>query len=162
VITQTSELAIQVLFYLASQPGTEPVPPTAIAEQIGASPSYAAKVCNSLARAGILRTTRGAKGGVRLAADPQELSLLSIVEAVQGKVLANYCSEGYSLKHVCNWHRAMDELHKATTGILAKWTLGELLRCPHPTGSLGSDTHCRVAKHEFDWLKRIQPGSKRS
>lgn len=153
MITQTAELAMQVLLYLSRQAGSEPVPPAVIAEALGASRSYTAKVCGSLARTGILRSTRGAKGGVRLVADPEKLTLLEIVEAAQGKVLAHYCGEPFNMQHVCNWHRAMDELHTATTTVLGKWTLAELLRCPYPTGPLGSDTHCRIARESFGWLK---------
>lgn len=156
MITQTAELAMQVLLYLSRQQGGDPLPPAVIAEALGASKSYTAKVCGSLARAGILRSIRGARGGVRLVADPQTLTLLAIVEAAQGKVLAHYCGEPFNMQHVCNWHRAMDELHRATTGVLGKWTLAELLRCPFPTGPLGTDSHCRIAREGFDWLRPPQ------
>jgi len=152
MITRTSELAMQTLLYLARRGGGQPIAPGTIAGALAASPSYVAKVCASLSRAGILRTTRGAKGGVTLHVDPGQLSLLQIVEACQGKLLADYCTPTIKLEHVCNWHRAMDELHSSVTTILTRWTLADILRCPFPSGPVGDGVHCRIARREFDWL----------
>ena len=154
MINGTCEIGIQTLIYLARRGGSEPHPPKAIAAALGASPTYTAKVCGALARAGILRAHRGVKGGVTLQAKPEQLTLLEIVEACQGKLLADYCTEVFNLDHVCSWHRALDELHKAMIGVLSHWTLADILRCPMPTAPLNSDTHCRIARPEFDWLKK--------
>jgi Rrf2 family protein len=153
MINGTCEIGIQTLIYLARQGGGEPHPPKVIAAALKASPTYTAKVCGALVRAGILRAHRGAKGGVTLLAKPEQVTLLDVMEACQGKLLADYCSEVFNLDHVCNWHRALDELHKAMVGVLEKWTLADILRCPFPSAPLNSATHCRIAKPEFDWLK---------
>jgi Rrf2 family protein len=153
MITRTSELAMQILLYLSVQGGHEVIAPGSIAEALGASPTYVAKICGALSRAGILRAYRGSKGGVLLLLPPEQLTLLQVVEACQGKLLADYCSEQFNLRHVCNWHRAMDELHRSITAVLERWTLADILRCPAPTGPLNSPTHCRLAKPGFLWLK---------
>jgi Rrf2 family protein len=153
MINGTCEIGIQTLIFLVRRGGSEPQSPRTIAAALHASPTYTAKVCGALARAGILRAHRGVRGGVTLAAQPEQLTLLEIVEACQGKLLADYCTETFNLDHVCNWHRALDELHKSVTGVLEKWTLADILRCPMPTGPLNSATHCRIAKSEFEWLK---------
>ena len=154
MINGTCELGVQTLIYLTRKGGGEPQPPKVIAEALKASPTYTAKVCGALVRAGILRAHRGAKGGVTLLAKPEQLTLLAIVEACQGKLLADYCSDVFNMNHVCNWHRALDELHKASTSVLLRWTLADILKCPAPTGPINSDTHCRISKKEFDWLKK--------
>jgi Rrf2 family protein len=159
MVTLTSELAVQVLVFLARKGQGKPVAPGAIAAALQASPTYVAKVCGSLSRAGILRSTRGAKGGVSLLARPQGLTLLQIIEASQGKLLADYCSPTVNLDHVCNWHRAMDELHSSVVEVLNRWTLADILRCPYPTGPVGDDSHCRIVKREFTWLLQNQDKS---
>jgi Rrf2 family protein len=154
MINATCEMGIQTLIFLARKGGKDPVAPRTIAEALHASPTYTAKVCAALVRAGILRSYRGVRGGVQLDVAPEELTLLRIVEACRGKLLADYCSVAASLDHVCNWHRALEELHRTVTGVLERWTLADILRCPLPTGPLGTDTHCRIAKPEFDWLTK--------
>jgi DNA-binding IscR family transcriptional regulator len=47
---------------------------------------YAARVVARLAAAGILRTARGAGGGVRLAPPAREISLLDVIRAMEGGV----------------------------------------------------------------------------
>ena len=80
-------------------------------------------------RAGILRSTRGVRGGVALARDPSDITLLEIFEACQGILTAGYCRNSGSGGN-CSFHEAMGELHDATTSVLARWTLADLLRRP--------------------------------
>ncbi len=54
--------------------------------------SFARSIQHDLAVAGIVENSRGATGGMRLAVDPNETTLLQIVEAVQGPVLVSGCS----------------------------------------------------------------------
>lgn len=53
--------------------------------------SFARSIQHDLALAGIVESTRGAHGGMRLAVDPRTTSLLKLVEAVQGPVLIAAC-----------------------------------------------------------------------
>ena len=53
--------------------------------------SFARSIQHDLALAGIVESTRGAHGGMRLAVDPHATSLLKLVEAVQGPILISTC-----------------------------------------------------------------------
>jgi Rrf2 family protein len=52
---------------------------------------YLPTIVRTLARSGLLRTLRGSKGGVSLARPSNSISLLDIVEAIDGPVLLNRC-----------------------------------------------------------------------
>jgi DNA-binding IscR family transcriptional regulator len=69
-----------------------------------------------------------------LARDPEEITLLEIVESCQGLIVSNYCREIERNGEVCSFHLAMQELHEATLKTLAAWTLKRLMaspaRCP--------------------------------
>lgn len=54
------------------------------AEQVGIPYSFARSIQHGLAQAGIVESLRGVRGGMRLAADPVEITLRQVVEAVQG------------------------------------------------------------------------------
>ena len=142
MLTQTSELAIRTLIFLALEGQGEPLSPRRIALSMECSPSYLAKTVGLLVRAGVLRSIRGSAGGVLLARTPQEISLLDVVEACQGLITAQYCDGYGEAEQVCSYHRAMLELHEATVGTLSKWTLQDLLRSPAVADS--ADHDCRM------------------
>ena len=143
MLTQTTELGVNVLLYLGLEARDEgPVTPRQIAEVISTSPTYTAKVCGQLVKADILRSQRGAAGGVFLARKPSEVSMLDIVEACQGKVLADYCEPVQDLRKVCGYHSAMADLHGVITGVLKAWTLQDLLARPRPSKTSDIQGHC--------------------
>ena len=144
VLTKTSESAILALLYLHRKDSGTPVPPTQIAEDLGASSSYMAKVCALLTKAGLLRALRGVKGGVVLSRPVTEITLLEVVEACQGKILADYCQEADRIDWVCGFHHAMYELHRAFTGVLEQWTLSDIADKPAPAKQLLGKVHCRL------------------
>lgn len=55
------------------------------------SPSFVGKIVSTLARAGILETHRGASGGVQLGRPAEAITVLEVVEAVQGPIRLNRC-----------------------------------------------------------------------
>lgn len=138
MLTKTSLSAIRTLTFLGLHPDDQPCSPRAIAQQLGESPTYLAKVVRHLVRAGILKARRGITGGVVLGRDPHGVTLLAIVEACQGKVLGDFCSETDDVAHICGLHRAGAELHNAIVGILSRWTLADLLACPGPKKKLAA------------------------
>jgi FeS assembly SUF system regulator len=62
-----------------------------IARVTGLSPATAAKLLNLLARGGLLASTRGATGGFRLARPAETISLVDIVEAIDGPIALTHC-----------------------------------------------------------------------
>ncbi len=61
----------------------------AVSQQI--PEKYLPTIIRTLARAGLLRTLRGSRGGVALARRPEAISVLDVVEAIDGPVLLNRC-----------------------------------------------------------------------
>ncbi len=145
MLTKTSETAIQALLYLVVSKTDNPMPPAQIAEKLGASPSYLAKICTLLVKADLLRAARGVKGGVVFSRPPEQITLLEIVEACQGKILGDYCQEYGHPEQVCGFHQAMADLHEQIVGTLRRWTLGAMAVQPQPVPELRPLVHCRMA-----------------
>ena len=55
------------------------------------SPTFLGKIVHSLAKAGVLATRRGVGGGIALGAPIEELTLLQVIEAVEGPLCLNEC-----------------------------------------------------------------------
>jgi Rrf2 family protein len=142
MLTHTSELAIKALMYLAGATREGPTSPRAIAADVGCSPTYLVKTLRLLARAGILRSRKGARGGVSLAREPEHITLLHIIEACQGLLVANYCQAlAPESAGLCAFHLAMQEVHDTTKATLSRWTLADMTRRPAPANS----QTCRMA-----------------
>lgn len=126
VLTHTAETAIRAMIHLARQPGSDPVPIRRVGVAVGGSGTYVAKTVQRLVAAGLLRSTRGAWGGVALAAPADRITLRAIVEAAQGVFGEDYCLGAPSGSHPCGFHRAMVEAREAMLGALSRWSLREL------------------------------------
>ena len=142
MLTKTSLSAIRVLTYLGLHGDGEPLSPRYLAEQLGESPTYLAKVVRYLARAGILRAHRGVMGGVVLQKTPEDITLLAIVEACQGAILGTFCEDATDLGKTCGFHQAAAQLHDAIVGVMLRWTLADFLRKPKPSQLLDKQVKC--------------------
>ena len=90
-ISTAGELGIRGMVYLARHCGNGPVPMAKICEEQELPRQYMLKIFAALSRAGFVRTCRGKGGGFALAKPPVEISILEIMEAVEGPLALNFC-----------------------------------------------------------------------
>jgi Rrf2 family protein len=90
-ITRQADYAIRAVRYLSKQGSSQRVATSTVAREMKIPPSFLAKIISQLSIAGLLRTSRGARGGVSLAREPSEISVLDVVEAIDGPILLNEC-----------------------------------------------------------------------
>jgi Rrf2 family protein len=81
----------RALLDLALYGGTEPVPLKSIAHRQQISLTYLEHLVTPLIAAGILRSTRGFRGGVALAKLPQEIKLIEIIKLLEGSTSPMEC-----------------------------------------------------------------------
>ena len=91
-ITRQADYAVRAVLYLARQ-GGQRIATSTIAEEQHIPPSFLAKIISQLSIAGLLHTSRGARGGVTLARDCKDITLLEVVEAIDGPIQLNECVE---------------------------------------------------------------------
>ena len=98
-----------------------------------------------LVKAGILSSHRGPHGGMNLAQEPEQITLLSIVEACQGLLGTNYCQKlGANLNHTCAYHKAMLDVRSSVENSLKRWNLADLANQPVPQNSLLENQDCKM------------------
>ncbi len=90
-ITRQADYAVRAVLYLARLGDERRAATSQIAQEQQIPPSFLAKIVSQLSVAGLLQTSRGARGGVSLAKDPERISLLEVVEAIDGPILLNEC-----------------------------------------------------------------------
>jgi Rrf2 family protein len=91
-ITRQADYAIRAILFLVKNPAEKRSSTGDIARTQDIPRSFLAKIISQLSIAGIIHTTRGAKGGVTLAREPGEISLLDVVVAIDGPVSLNECT----------------------------------------------------------------------
>lgn len=122
-ISDRANAAIHALA-LASRNGGS-ISASAAAERLGLSPSYLAKVLQSLAQTGLIASTRGIGGGFSLKSPAVDMSCMDVLEALDGPLPERYClfekavcaSRTCGLKTLCD--RVEDAMREAleTTSI---------------------------------------------
>jgi Rrf2 family protein len=90
-IGRHTDYAARIVLHLACLPEGTQVTADEISRTRLLPPSFIRRIVGRLAAAGILRTTRGAGGGVTLARPPGEISLFDVVAAMEGGVTINAC-----------------------------------------------------------------------
>jgi Rrf2 family protein len=129
-ITRQADYAMRAVMYL-SKLGTDRRAATSqIAEEQNIPPSFLAKIVSQLSVAGLLQTSRGARGGVSLARPPEEISFLEVVEAIDGPILINECvmdSGSCTFGETCALRPVFCDVQAELVNRLEKTTFGSAL-----------------------------------
>jgi Rrf2 family protein len=97
-ISDAASLAMHAMVMLAANPGKE-ISTRQIASELNASEAHLSKVLQRLAKAGLVTSTRGPKGGFMLQRRGEEVRLLDVYEAIEGPLVRNNCLLG---KQICD------------------------------------------------------------
>lgn len=92
-ITRQADYALRAMLYLSKLEPGQRAATSQIAVVQRIPPSFLAKIISQLAIAGLIHTSRGARGGVSLARSPEAISILEVVEAIDGPIALNECSQ---------------------------------------------------------------------
>lgn len=108
-ISRKIEYGTRAMVYLASLPEGMTTSFREIARKMGIPQEFLAKILKTLAKAELVRSTRGARGGYALARPPSAISFLEVIEAVEGPIGINLCTPdhataGCSFSETCTMH----------------------------------------------------------
>lgn len=91
-VTTWTEYSLLIAIHLGRRGDTRgPVPARELAEEERLPPDYVEQILIRLRRAGLVESTRGAKGGYRLARSPAAISVRDVMEAAEGQTFALTC-----------------------------------------------------------------------
>lgn len=131
MFSQTVEYALRAAIYLAQQAPT-PCTTQQMADATQVPRAYLSKVLQRLTEQGLVRSQRGAGGGVALARDPAEIDILSIVNAVDPIGRIATCPLGIAdhRERLCPLHERLDLAIAEVERALQSSNLAELLADP--------------------------------
>lgn len=136
-ISRETDYAARVILHLALQREGDRATAQSIAHMRLIPRSLVRRVVTRLASAGLIVTTRGSEGGIALARPAEQISLLEVVEAMEGPVALNVCTVQESacpLVPACNVHNAWVYARGLLRDHLQQITFDQLAQPPAPDG----------------------------
>lgn len=128
MLSQTAEYALRAMSVVSAK-SPESIDTGQIAAATKIPPAYLSKVLQALRRAGIVKSRRGHGGGISLAREPEELTILEIINAVDPIQRITKCPIGLAAHGVklCPMHSRLDAAIAMAEDIFRETTLAELL-----------------------------------
>ena len=130
-LTRAADYGVRVMIHLAGVGSAKRTSLLDIAQAVEVPEQFLSKVLQMLCKRGFIRSHRGVNGGFELAADARTLSLLDVVEALEGPIQLNVCvgERGVcSRKAWCPAHKVWVEAQGALVGILRRACIADLAR----------------------------------
>lgn len=133
-LTMAGEYTVRAMLHLASKPRGTVVQIYDIAQQWGIPENFLRKIVQLLTKSNLVLSHRGVGGGIELAKSAEEITLLDVIEAAEGKLALNKClitpgvcfRESWCAVHLV-WHEVQEKmkeiLRSRSMADLAKQTL---------------------------------------
>ena len=130
-ISRRADYGVRVILDLATNCRQERASTHDIAARQNIPSPFLAKIISQLALAGLITTYRGAGGGVSLSRPSSEISLLNVIEALEGPIVLNRCvtdPEGCPQNDRCPVHDVWIRAQAELVALLAATTFDQLAR----------------------------------
>lgn len=126
-ITEKSRSAVTALTELARRGMSSPVPILEVAESRGIPLHFLEQLFAGLRRAGILQSQRGVKGGYSFRRPPTDITVLEVVETVDGRLTEAPAEDGQARPVAGAADDVWAEAREALCGVLAGVTIADIV-----------------------------------
>ena len=116
---------------------------------------YLQQLIGPLVKEGIIKTTRGARGGVSLLNPPKEVRLSEVIQILEGSIAPVACVDNpelYPRSDSCVTNDIWAEVKKAMDGVLESTTFEDLVE--RKREKMKNDTIVVTAKETIDFVKK--------
>jgi len=128
-LTRAGEYAVRCMVYLAHKGQGVFIPKQEICERADIPTHFLAKIAQELAKAQLITIRQGPKGGYSLLPQPEDVSLLQVVEVMIGEIFLNDCvdrPQSCTVSKSCSVHRVWDKARNQLRETLGAVSLAEL------------------------------------
>ncbi len=122
-LSNAGEYAVRAMLHMASSENNDTCKIFEISKTWNIPESFLRKILVTLSKAGLVLSSRGASGGYTLAKSANSITLLDVVEAIDGKIFLNKCMIGSEMCTNQEWCPVHDVWIKAQTAY------SEALKC---------------------------------
>lgn len=128
-LTRAADYAVRAMIHFATLPPERRITRDALADATGVPQSFLGKVLQSLVRAGFVVSRRGQEGGFALGVDSTKVSIVEVIEAVEGPIALNLClmsGESCNEQAWCGAHRVWMRAQQAMLGVLRSASIADI------------------------------------
>jgi Rrf2 family protein len=128
-VTRATDYAVRIMVELANLPPGDKVQLNELIESTGVRGSFLSKVVQRLVHAGMVSSHRGTRGGFSLRVPGEEITLLDVIEAIEGPTQMNLClgnGPGCERKSWCGVHPVWQKAQSAFVQMLASESIAHL------------------------------------
>lgn len=128
-LTRAGEYAIRCVLYLSQHRDRTVIARKEIAEAMDIPAQFLGKVAQQLAKAGLIAIRQGAHGGYELVGSPEKITLLAVIEAIDGEIYLNDCihrPDSCDRQCYCSVHPVWEKARRQLRDTLAGTTLARL------------------------------------
>jgi Rrf2 family iron-sulfur cluster assembly transcriptional regulator len=130
LIRRNTDYAIRAMSHLALSHGNGPVSAATIAAEQDISSQLVSKLLQRLQKARLVESSMGARGGFRLSRDPGRITLLEVIEAIQGQITLNRClgrPKACGRQRVCSVRPRLGAIQETLMETLRQTRLSDLV-----------------------------------
>jgi len=130
-LTMTGEYTVRAMLHLAARPHGTVVQIYDIAQQWDIPENFLRKIVQLLTKSNLVLSHRGVGGGIELARPAEEITLLEVLEAAEGKLALNKCliRSGWCYRDAwCAVHLVWSEVQEKMKEILRSRSIVELAK----------------------------------
>lgn len=136
-LSQTATHAVHAALRLAQADSRDPVPCAKLAREGQMPERFLLQILRDMAKHGLLRATRGGGGGFRLLREPEQISLLEVIEAVDGPLSSGLPgNSNFPPAWAAALQRALSDVACTIRRQLATIKLSDLLAAPTTIGQI--------------------------
>src|SRR5262245_17861712 len=126
-VSSRGQYGVRALAYLAARYGEGPINVRTVAQAERLPAKYLEQLLAKLRRGGLVRSSRGARGGVTLAQEPKNISIRQVVSLLEGSLLPVDClTVTNGNEERCVAHPRWRALHESVLATLDSFTLADL------------------------------------
>jgi Rrf2 family protein len=158
-LSEGVEWGVHCAAVLAALPPGSALPAGRLAEFHGVPTAYLAKHLQAMSRAGLLESVPGPRGGYRLARPAESISILDVVEAIDGRAPAFRCTEirqrgpaarpSREYRVQCAIHVAMNRADEAWRSELRATSIADIV------GAIARDASPKAIERGVEWIREV-------
>ena len=135
MLSQRAKYALKAMIALAGDRGPQPLSVTDIAKRANVPRAFLEQILSDLKRRNLLVSTRGARGGFRLARLPQDISFADIIRHIDGPLALAPCASRTAYRpcpecgdvKTCTLRKTLVKARDAIAQVLEHTSLADVL-----------------------------------
>ena len=130
-LTKKADYGLIALKHLALRPASDSASAKDIADAYGIPVPLLSKILQQLARGGFLKSEQGTNGGYRLARDPQFMTALEVIRAIDGPIILTSCFTDHNEcdhSQRCSVREPLKKVHEGILRLLGNITIADICR----------------------------------